>query len=591
MSSLEQGIIGNGSLTALVDGQARIVWACLPRMDGDPAFCELLQPAHSGHGVYAIVLENLVASRQYYLDNTAVLVTELEDRNGGILEVLDFAPRHRQYGRIYHPLTLVRRLRVRAGTPRIRVLLRPLSGWGARIPERTWGSNHVRFLLDAVCMRLNSDVPVSYILEETAFVLDREYWLVLGPDETLRESVADHGRHELEHTIAFWQDWVRYLALPVDWQDAVIRAAITLKLCQDEDSGGIIAAPTTSIPEAPGSGRNWDYRYCWLRDAAFVVRALNRLGATHSMEHYLRYVFNIAVDADTLQPMYSLGGESRLTETSVPHLAGYRGMGPVRVGNAAYSQRQHDVYGSVILASTQRFFDHRLIQRGGEAEYRRLVPLGHTAAALFDQPDAGIWEYRERAQTHTYSATMCWVACDRLDRIARHLGLDDEADAWAGVANGMRQTILARAWNPQRGHFTDDFDGERLDASLLLMADVGLVGADDPRYIATVDAIGTALRRANSLFRYVEADDFGLPETSFILCTFWYIEALAAIGRRDEARELFESMLARRNRLGLLSEDMDVASGELWGNFPQAYSMVGLIHAAIRLSRRWEDVL
>src|SRR5690606_7249681 len=214
------------------------------------------------------------------LSNSAVLVTELEDRDGGIIEMVDFAPRYWQYGRIYHPLALLRRLRVLAGAPRIRIILRPLTAWGAGIPERTWGSNHVRYLLDAVTMRLSTDVPVPYLLEETAFVPEREHWLVFGPDETLRDGIAAHGRHELECTLGYWHDWVRYLALPVDWQDAVIRAAITLKLCQDEDSGGIIAAPTTSIPEAPGSGRNWDYRYCWLRDAAFVVRALNRLGAT-----------------------------------------------------------------------------------------------------------------------------------------------------------------------------------------------------------------------------------------------------------------------------------------------------------------------
>jgi GH15 family glucan-1,4-alpha-glucosidase len=266
-------------------------------------------------------------------------------------------------------------------------------------------------------------------------------------------------------------------------------------------------------------------------------------------------------------------------------------MGPVRVGNAAFTQPQHDVYGSVALASAQLFFDRRLDRPGGVAEYRRLVPLGEAAARLYDQPDAGIWEFRGRAHVHTYSAAMCWVACDRLARIALQLELADDAGRWRSTADGMRARILEQAWNADAGHLADAFGGTRLDASLLLLADIGFLRADDPRFVATVEAIGRHLLRDGYLFRYVDADDFGEPETAFTVCSFWYIEALAAIGRRDDARALFESLLARRTALGLLSEDLAPASGEQWGNFPQTYSMVGLIHAAIRLSRSWEELL
>lgn len=591
MNSLELGLIGNGTLAALIARNGDIVWACVPRLDGDPAFCALLEPRHAGHGRFAIELEGFRHSTQRYIDNTAILVTHLEDEDGNVVELTDYAPRFRQYDRIYHPLTVIRRIRPLAGTPRIRVRLRPLSGYGANVPERTFGSNHIRYKLDAVTLRLTSDVPVPFVLDEQPFVLDREHWLVLGPDESLTQPIGAYGRETLGQTMRYWREWVRYLALPVEWQDAVIRAAITLKLCQDEGTGAIIAAPTTSIPESSNSGRNWDYRYCWLRDAAFVVRALNRLGATRSMEQYLRYLFNIASADGTMQPMYGLGGEARLTEYEAPDLAGYRGMGPARIGNAAYTQLQHDVYGSVMLASAQLFYDRRLERPGSEAEYRRLAPLGDIAGRLFDTPDAGIWEYRGRAHVHTYSAAMCWAACDRLARIANHLGLDDESQRRRAAADAMRERILKESWNAARGYIADAFGGERLDASLLLLADIGLVKPDDPRFVATVDAIGQRLLKRGYLFRYVDADDFGEPETAFLVCSFWYIEALAAVGRRDEARELFESLLARRNALGLLSEDMDPDTGELWGNFPQTYSMVGLIHAAIRLSRPWEDVL
>ena len=592
--TLDLGLIGNGSIAALVDGHARIVWGCVPAFDGDPTFCALLSPSRHPGGDYAIELEDLASAEQAYLDNTAVLRTVLRDAHGGAVEITDFAPRWHQHDRFYRPVMLMRRVRPLAGSPRIRVRLRPLADYGATVPETTWGSNHIRYLVPGFTLRLTSDVPVRMVRDALPFVLDREVHLVLGPDETLTQPVAAFVRHAEEQTIDYWREWVRYLSIPLDWQEAVIRAAITLKLCQYEETGAIVAAITSSIPEAPHTVRNWDYRYCWLRDAAFVVRALNRLGATRSMEDYLRYVFNIAGNAagaveGGLQPLYGIGFEVELAEDEVPSLAGYRGMGPVRRGNLAWVQKQHDVYGSVVLASTQLFFDRRLAHRGDAAMFRRLEPVGDRAFGLYDQPDAGLWEFRGRAEVHTYSSVMCWAACDRLAKIAAHLGLEDRATHWAGRASHMRAHILEHAFDKELGHFVESLDGKRLDASLLLLADLGFVEPHDSRFIATVEAIGRDLRQGDALFRYVAPDDFGTPETSFTICTFWYIDALAAIGREDEAREMFERILARRNPLGLLSEDLEFGDGEAWGNFPQTYSHVGLIIAAMRLSRPWQE--
>jgi GH15 family glucan-1,4-alpha-glucosidase len=384
---------------------------------------------------------------------------------------------------------------------------------------------------------------------------------------------------------------VRNLSIPVDWQEAVIRSAITLKLCQDENSGAIVAAMTTSIPEHADSGRNWDYRYCWLRDAAFVVRALNRLGATRSMEEYIRYIFNIAGGRSQLAPVYGIHYQAELLEREVDSLAGYRGMGPVRVGNDAWRQVQHDVHGSVVLAASQAFFDRRLDTPGDAAMFARLVPIGRAAAASWNEPDAGLWEYRGRSRVHTYSSVMCWAACDRLARIAAHLGLRVESGEWRGQADAIRAAILERSWSEKRRSFVESADDLRLDASALLLADVGFVAPEDPRFVATVDTLGRALRRGDAMFRYEEPDDFGMPATAFNVCTWWYVDALASVGRREEATDLFERMLERRNPLGLMSEDMDPATGEAWGNYPQTYSAVGLIAAAMRLSRRWEDVV
>ena len=588
--SLELALIGNCTVGALIDAVGRIVWGCFPRFDGDPTFCSLLR-ADDDLGGFAVDIADFDRAEQHYLENTAILVTRLFDRNGGGVEITDFAPRFRQHGRMFRPMMLVRQLRRIGGSPRLTFKLRPASGHGAARPEVTWGSHHVRYVTPDLTLRLTTDASITSLLQETPFFLEDRLTLLLGPDETVHESVAEVGRRFMEETAGYWRNWVRALGIPYEWQEAVIRAAITLKLNAYDDTGAIIAAMTTSLPESADSGRNWDYRYCWLRDGYFVVNALNRLGTTHTMERYLGYVVNIATDAAgrPLQPVYRIDGRADLEERVEPTLPGYRGMGPVRVGNQAYRQIQHDSNGSAVLAATHVFFDQRLTRRGDAAIFRRLEPLGELAVASHDQPDAGLWELRGSARVHTYSAVMCWAACDRLARIAEHLGFSERATCWRDHARRIHATISTRAWNERRGAFVSTFDGDAMDASLLLLAELGFLAADDPRFAATVEAVARDLKRGDFIFRYVEKDDFGEPENAFLVCTFWYINALAAIGRKDEARTLFEKMLAARNRHGLLAEHVDTRTGELWGNFVQTYSMVGLINSAIRLSIRWDQ--
>lgn len=590
MSSLDLALIGNCSIGALVDAQARIVWGCFPRFDGDPTFCALLKPSEDS-GFFSVELEEFERAEQHYLENTAILVTRLFDRHGGVVEVSDFAPRFGQYGRMFRPTMLVRRIRRIAGNPRIVVRLRPACDDGAGRPATTWGSHHIRYVSSSLALRLTTDASVTAILQETPFFLEDSATLLLGPDETVPESAAEVGRRFFDETAQYWREWVRFLGIPFEWQSAVIRAAITLKLNAFDDTGAVVAAITTSIPEAAGSGRNWDYRYCWLRDGYFVVNALNRLSATHTMERYLSYIVNIAADAGggPLQPVYGIDGRATLEERFAPALGGYRGMGPVRIGNQAYRQVQHDVYGSAILAATHIFFDTRLTRRGDEALFRRLEALGEQAVRCYDKPDAGLWELRGALRVHTFSAVMCWTACDRLARIAERLGLEGRMTYWRNHAEQIHKVVSDRAWNPRRGAFVSTFEGNSMDASLLLLAEVGFLDASDPRFAATVTAVETELKRGDFIFRYVEEDDFGTPENAFIVCTFWYVNALSTLGRREEARALFEKLLACRNHHGLLAEHIDPNSGEQWGNFVQTYSMVGLINAAIRLSIRWDQ--
>ena len=594
---LDLGVIGNCAFGALIDRSGDVVWCCLPRFDGDPVFCRLLDGAAGDgdgeDGAYTIDLAGFARSEQNYLANTAVLRTRLFGEDGSAVEITDFAPRFFQHGRTYRPTMFIRMVRPIAGIPRVRIAVRPRYDYGTQAPEITHGSNHIRYVGPRFAMRLTTNAPLAYVLDETPFILEEPISFIFGPDETLQRSIAETSRLFLDMTVSYWRDWVRQLTVPLEWQDAVIRAAITLKLSSFEETGAIVAAMTTSIPEVADSGRNWDYRYCWLRDAFFVVRALNRLGAASFLENYLRYLLNILVVADggALQPVYGIALESRLAEREVASLSGYRGMGPVRVGNQAFEHIQHDTYGHVVCAATQAFFDRRLLRPAGREDFERLEAAGEHAFRLHDAPDAGMWELRTRARVHTSSSVMCWAACDRLAKIAAHLGLDQRSALWRDRADEVRGKVLDRAWNPDRATFVESFDGEDLDAGLLLMSEVGFLKPRDARFISTVAAMEKVLRRGDYLMRYVAADDHGEPQNAFTICTFWYIEVLVGLGRIDEARDIFVRMLESRNHLGLLSEDIDPNSGELWGNFPQTYSLVGVINSAMRLSEGWDTIL
>ncbi len=595
-ASLSVGVIGNCSYTALIDQRGRLVWACLPRFDGDPVFSALLQPGDgqdAGQRAFAIEIEDFAESRQWYEPNTAVLRTVLIDKRGQSLEITDLAPRFYARARLFRPTTIVRRVRVLQGAPRIRVSVDLRYDWGRVEPHITRGSNHVRYVGPDMTLRLYSDAPIAHILARQPFLLTRDYNFVLGPDETLNDGIADTARYFEQETLSHWRRWSQRLHIPLEWQDAVIRAAITLKLSLYEDTGAIVAAMTTSIPEAPGSSRNWDYRFCWLRDAFFVVRALNSLSEVGTMEEYVRWLFNVVVQArgGHIQPLYGIGLEQELPESLMTHMDGYRGMGPVRVGNQAQEHFQHNVYGNVVLGAAQVFHDKRMLRPGGLAEFSLLEAVGERARQTYDQADAGMWELRTRARVHTSSSLMCWAACDRLGKIAASLNLGERSTYWAGHAQTMREHILQAAWCEERQAFAESFGGRDLDASALLMIEVGFIDPKDPRFVSTLEQLEKSLCDGPYMRRYEAPDDFGKPETAFNICTFWRIDALARIGRKAEARAIFETMLAARNHLGLLSEDTHPVTGEMWGNFPQTYSMVGIINAAVRLSAQWDAAI
>lgn len=596
MSQLDLGLIGNSRTSALVDRNARIVWWCYPNFDSNPLCCSLLRSeehnaSKEACGFIDLQFENGRVVRQTYLRNSAILQTRMQDDQGNVIDITDFSPRFYLHGRMFAPAMVVRMIRRVAGRPRIALRVRPALNYGQSRAQVRSGAHHVTYFGGAQAMRVTTDAAVTSLTEERKFFLHDSVTLLMGPDETVDGTPRDLGRTFFESTLSYWYRWVRNLAIPFEWQDVVIRAAITLKLNAFDDTGAIIAAVTTSVPESPHSGRNWDYRYCWLRDAYFVVNALNQLGVTATMQHYLEYILNIIADSrDTpLQPVYGIRRETSLDEWVAPSLEGYRGMGPVRVGNLAWGQMQNDVFGAAVLASTHAFFDTRLERPAGRQMFTELERLGEQAIRCHLQPDAGIWELRGVRRIHTFSVLMCWAACDRLRAIALRLNLPTRAQRWAREAAAIGKTLADNAWNSRLGSFVSTFGGEHLDASLLLMNEFQFLSPDDPRFIGTVRAAERHLQRGDFLLRYDEEDDFGRPETAFLVCTLWWILALARIGEKVRARSLFEKVLACRNHLGLLSEDVSLDGNELWGNFPQTYSMVGLIQCASRLSQSWEE--
>lgn len=591
MSTLELGLIGNSRTSALIDKNARIVWWCYPCFDNDPVCCALMNPNKKDIGFIDVGFEKIRQSDQYYERNSAVLVTRFGDNAHNVIEIIDFAPCFPMHDRLFTPSSIIRIIRRVAGRPRITIRVRPSVNYGSETPQILPGAHHISYKGSSQILRVTTDASISAILDEKPFFLNDSITLVFGPDQAVESDPQDIGRAYYEATVRYWQNWIHNISMPFEWQDAVIRAAITLRMNTFYDTGAIIAAVTTSIPGSSAARQNRDYRYSWVRDSYFVVSALNRLGATGTMERYLQYILNIIADSKGLpfQPVYGIHRNAELDESIVSTLNGYNDMGPVRIGNNAFSETQNDVYGSAILACTQAFFDKRMHRPADRNVFTDLERLGEEAVARYMQPDTDIWHRPDRERVHTFSSIMCWAACDRLSAIARQLKMKAREEYWAIHAKTIRDAILANAWNDELGTFTTTWNSTEVDASLLLIAELRFLEPDDTRFRSTVATIEKRLLRGDFLLRYEDEDKDGLPETALLVCTFWWILALAYIGETEKARTIFEKILARRNHLGLLSADASREGTELWGNFPQTYSMVGLIQCAVRLSRPWEN--
>jgi len=590
-ADLDLALIGNCSYGALIDKTATVKWCCLPRFDGDPIFCTLLRKTND-IGFYEIKVENFSHSSQNYIKNTGVLRTILYTKNGEAVEITDFAPRFMMNDRAYRPTMLVRIVKPLIGSPRIQVRIRPTFGYGWGAPEKTRGTNHIRYLLPNFSVRVTTNAPISYVVDEVFFEAAETYSFVLMPDESLKEALGDLTSSYLQKTIEYWVEYSRVLSIPFEYQEQVLRSCITLKMCSFEETGAMIGSITSSIPNhstTPGH----DLRFCWLRDSSYIVHVFNKLGSTKTMEDFLKFISNVVANASQtssgkIQPVYGISLETTLYEKDMHRLAGYRGVGPVRVGTNDYKLVQNDVYGHVILAATQMFFDQRLKHIGDKQLFERLEGIGASALAAHNQPDSGPTGYAEPPSVHTFNSVMCWAAADRLKKIALTVGQEDKSKYWAGKADEIKTQVLTNGFNKTLNSFTDTWGGDKVDSFLLLMPIVGFLPSSDDKFKGTVALIEKRLLKG----KYLHASEH---KESLLQCsttaTLWYINSLASIGRKEEAKELYENMLKTCNTVGLLSESVDSSTGELWGNFPKAGAMVGLIECAINLSKKWEDVI
>ena len=582
------GLIGNCQYSALIGRDGGVAFCCLPRFDAEPLFAPLLDE-HKG-GRFTVSPEEGGLGTQRYLDNTNVLETTFKTKSGSF-RVIDFAPRYRLHDRSFRPAKLVRIVEPLEGTPRVRVECLPLLGWSQKEPRRESGSHHLSWDGFASELRLTSDIPLSYI-GGPAFALTERKHLVLSYGEPVEESLLPLCERFLQETLRYWRRWVKECDVPPLFQKEVIRSALALKLHCFEDTGAIIAATTTSIPESPGSQRTWDYRYCWLRDAYYVINAFHLLGHFEEREQFCNFLFNIAAAAPdlNLRPLYRIDGRTDLDERLLQNWAGYENEKPVRVGNAAWLHQQNDVFGEMVLALTPIFLDERFLgDRTGPA-LDLVSRLAQKAISVCGTPDAGIWEYRTGDRPQTFSSLMSWAAADRMALIAKRFHTE-RGDQFRADASRIREEILAQGFDQKLGALVATYGGQDLDASLLQAITLRLFESGDPRARSTVNAIAAGLDQQGWLMRYRGDDGFGPPAVAFVICNFWMVQSLAALGAKAEARKLLENICSRMTPLGLIAEDFDTRELRMRGNFPQAYSHVGMIHAAFAASPPWSDFI
>ena len=587
MDNLNYGVIGNGRSAALISNTGSIDWCCLPDFDSPSVFARLLDNGKGGH--FSIIVDEKYIVSQKYIIWTNVLCTEFKS-DEGTFEVIDFMPRYKIVGDTYFsPAEIYRYIKYISGTPSFRVDYHPALNYArdeiANITEDNYIRTYSR-VKPTDCIYLYSSLDFNDIIDSNEVVLTEHQFLLLSYNQKLIDIDIKRVYLEFQRTKVYWLNWTNRSRMYEKYNEEIIRSLLVLKIMSFQPTGAVLAALTTSIPETIGHIRNWDYRFCWLRDASMSLDTLLKMGHYNSAQRFLVYLKGILRSkGDSFQIMYGIRGERDLTEIELTHLDGYENSKPVRIGNAAFSQRQNDVFGYLLNVIYQyyEFFPGTLDEI--EDIWEIVRNISRTITTHWEKPDKGIWEIRSEEEHFVFSKVMSWVAMDRASKIAHLLKKTYYEETWRGLANEIKEDVFSKGWNNELQTFTQTYGNSELDASLLLMAEYGFMPADDLKYKKTVLAVKKALFHNGLVYRYLSPDGFGKPKSSFTICTFWLIQALFRIGMKDEAKNMFEELLACGNHLGLFSEDIDFSSKRLLGNFPQAYSHLALINTATMFSQ------
>lgn len=587
MNNLDYGIIGNCRSAALVSKTGSIDWCCLPQFDSPSVFGKIIDDNIGGS--FSIEADESYQISQSYIENTVILVTKFS--NGlDAFEIRDFMPRYYKDNGGYHaPPEVIRYIKYLSGRPSFKVIYNPKLEY-AKGDTNTYAKNDfIVSLTDNEAydtLFLYTDFEKKAIMHEEEIEITSDYFFLFGYHEKLFVPDLKMIRLEYERTKVYWLNWMERTPSYKRYNDYIARSVMTLKLLSFDKTGAILAAATTSLPETIGEVRNWDYRFCWIRDASMVIKVMSTLGHKNIAKRYLKFIINLMPDKDEkLQIMYGISGQKKLTEIHLDHLSGYQNSSPVRIGNAAYKQKQNDIYGILMDMIHQLLVNFSNDIEDGEALWNITKGIVWVVNRHWQEPDKGIWEFRSEDQHFTFSKVLCWTAVDKALKVAKLLGKTSKLARWQLLEETIRQDIMENAWNSKVQAFTQSYSSEDLDASVLLMESYGFIDAKHPKYISTVRAIERELSNDGLLYRYKNKDDFGLPSSSFTICTFWFINSLYKIGDEQRAVEQFEKLLSYSNHLGLFSEDLDFETKRLLGNFPQAYSHLALIETAINLSK------
>jgi alpha,alpha-trehalase len=585
--SLNYGMIGNGRMSALVSSDGSIDWSCMPYFDSPSVFAAILDTEKGGR--FALEPQGIYGTEQQYLKNTVILETRFFSRQGGF-NLIDYVPRYARIDDEYAPIEIHRLIEVTKGEPQVIIRYEPRFNYAQGETELSIEDNVIVASQGEEKLYLYSNIDAHAILKGDVLSLPQGTYFVLSYQTPLESVNYNNTLDTFRRTTRYWRTWTKHCYLPPDFQNEIIRSALTLKMLVYEETGAVIAAPTTSIPEIFEGNRNWDYRYCWLRDSFFIVNALMKISHFEELEGFINYIKMILGEKITqekgleyLRPLYNINGKTVPEETQLDHLSGFNNSRPIRIGNNATTHFQNDIYGELVQSLHPMFFDQRIVREDMEQLWIMIGQLVELAIEKFAEEDNGIWEFRNTRRHYTFSKLMCWVAVDRGIRIARHLS-KPEVKRWNRIRNWMRIDILNNAWNPQIQAFTQSYGSIHLDASTLLMPTFGFISAQDPRMKSTITQSEQRLMKNGFVFRYTNPDDFGAPQNAFIICTFWLIDALVLAGEGKKAMIYFENVLRFSNHLGLFSEDIETKTGALTGNFPQGYTHVAIINTAMKLN-------